>query len=89
MYPSQVIVMRQGSDEELDGLFTIRIPSATQDIEESTYTVAFENHVDANNFCFLLESFFDELDNFTTDVVPLPTKVRILQFYEIYLHFHP
>ncbi|XP_008458451.2 uncharacterized protein LOC103497853 [Cucumis melo] len=69
-----VIVMRQGSDEELDGLFTIRIPSATQDIEESTYTVAFENHVDANNFCFLLESFFDELDNFTTDVVPLPTK---------------
>ncbi|XP_031743930.1 uncharacterized protein LOC105436003 [Cucumis sativus] len=70
-----IIVMRQGSDgEELDGLFTLKVPSATQDIEESTYAVAFENHVDANNFCYLLESYFEELENFTTDVIPLPTK---------------
>ncbi|XP_038875865.1 uncharacterized protein LOC120068224 [Benincasa hispida] len=70
-----VIFMNRGSnDEELEGLFTLKIPSKTQDIEESTYTVAFEDHVDANNFCYLLESFFEELDNFTTDVVPLPTK---------------
>lgn len=81
--------MRQGSDgEELDGLFTLKVPSATQDIEESTYAVAFENHVDANNFCYLLESYFEELENFTTDVIPLPTKVRILQFQDIYLLFH-
>lgn len=73
--------MNRGSDDgELEGLFTLKIPSKTQDIEESTYTVAFEDHVDANNFCYLLESFFEELENFTTDVVPLPTKVRILKF---------
>lgn len=70
-----VIFMNRGSDDgELEGLFTLKIPSKTQDIEESTYTVAFEDHVDANNFCYLLESFFEELKNFTTDVVPLPTK---------------
>ena len=74
--------MHRGSeDEEHGGLFTLRVPSKTQDIEEyTTYTVAFEHHVDANNFCYLLESFFEELDNFTTDVVPLPTKVRVLNF---------
>ncbi|KAG7013639.1 hypothetical protein SDJN02_23806, partial [Cucurbita argyrosperma subsp. argyrosperma] len=71
-----VIFMHRGSeDEEHGGLFTLRVPSKTQDSEEyTTYTVAFEHHVDANNFCYLLESFFEELDNFTTDVVPLPTK---------------
>lgn len=69
--------MHRGSeDEELGGLFTLKIPSKTQDAEESTYTVAFEDHVDANNFCYLLESFFEELGNFTADIVPLPTKVR-------------
>ncbi|XP_023006301.1 uncharacterized protein LOC111499077 [Cucurbita maxima] len=71
-----VIFMHRGSeDEEHGGLFTLRIPSKTRDIEEyTTYTVAFEHHVDANNFCYLLESFFEELDTFTTDVIPLPTK---------------
>lgn len=71
--------MHRGSDdEELDGLFTLKIPSKSRDTGESTYTVAFEDRADANNFCYLLESFFEELGNFTADIVPLATKVRIL-----------
>lgn len=79
--------MRRGSEhEEPGGLYTLRVTSRTDDLGasqtddlgDSSYTVAFEDRGDANNFCYLLESFFEDLGDFSADIVPLSIKVRIL-----------
>ncbi|XP_030475676.1 uncharacterized protein LOC115692854 [Syzygium oleosum] len=67
------ILMRRGSDlEEPGGFFTLK--TAPEDSDASSFTVAFEDRVDANNFCFLLESFFEELGDFSADIIPLLRK---------------
>lgn len=71
--------MRRGLKHEgVGGLYTLRIPSGVQDLTEASYTVAFEDRGDAKNFCYLLESFFEDLGDFDVDVVPLSVKVSIL-----------
>jgi hypothetical protein len=70
--------MRRGSDhEEQGGLYTLKSASSAQE-QINSYTVAFEDRVDANNFCFLLESFFEDLGDFSADIVPISIKVNIL-----------
>lgn len=69
-----VIVMRRGSDREQDRLYSLKISSQAQEQRSSSYIVAFEDHADANNFCFLLESFFEDLGEFSADIIPLPIK---------------
>ncbi|KAF7851498.1 hypothetical protein BT93_L3783 [Corymbia citriodora subsp. variegata] len=67
------ILMRRGSDfEEPGGFFSLK--TDPEDSDASSYTVSFEERVDANNFCFLLESFFEELGDFSVDIVPLLRK---------------
>uniref|UniRef100_A0A2P2IZZ5 Wound-responsive family protein n=1 Tax=Rhizophora mucronata TaxID=61149 RepID=A0A2P2IZZ5_RHIMU len=68
------ILMRRGSKHEAQGLFALREPSQVNDQDDSSYTIAFEDRGDANNFCYLLESFFEDLGDFAADIVPLPTK---------------
>ncbi|KAL9410318.1 hypothetical protein AB3S75_044143 [Citrus x aurantiifolia] len=69
------IVMRRGFEQEgAEGLFALRTASEVQDQDNASYTVVFENHVDANHFCHLLESFFEDLGDFSTDIIPLPVK---------------
>lgn len=68
------VVMRRGSDhEEQGGLYTLKSASSAQE-QINSYTVAFEDRVDANNFCFLLESFFEDLGDFSADIVPISIK---------------
>lgn len=75
----QAILMRRGLDNDgPGGLFTLRISSQGQQQSEISYIIAFEDHVDANNFCCLLESFFEDLGDFSADIVPLSVKVNIL-----------
>lgn len=70
--------MQRGSNhEEQDGLYTLKTTSHESDPIDSSYTVAFEDRGDATNFCYLLESFFEELGDFSADIVPLSIKVRI------------
>ncbi|KAH7513366.1 hypothetical protein FEM48_Zijuj12G0192500 [Ziziphus jujuba var. spinosa] len=70
-----VVLMRQVSNPEVpEGFYTLKISSQSQKLDDSAYTIAFEDHGDANNFCFLLESFFEDLDDFRADVIPLPVK---------------
>lgn len=59
-----------------EGLYTLKSSPSTED--EISYTVAFEDRADANNFCYLLESFFEGLGDFKADVVPLTVKVCTL-----------
>lgn len=71
--------MQRGSDPEgPGGLFTLKLGTEAQNQSESSYTVAFEDRGDANNFCYLLESFFEDLGDVSVDIVPLSVKVRAL-----------
>lgn len=73
----QAIFMYTGRDEEgPHGAYTIKSTSHTKD--GSSHLAAFEDRGDATNFCYILQSFFEELVDFSTDIVPIPTKVRIL-----------
>ncbi|XP_020225964.1 uncharacterized protein LOC109807762 isoform X2 [Cajanus cajan] len=66
-----VILMQRDSDEGSTGLYSFKFSSKEQDLSDDSYTVAFEDHADANNFCFLLESFFKDLGSFSADAVPM------------------
>ncbi|KAK4855083.1 hypothetical protein QYF36_003860 [Acer negundo] len=70
------ILMRRGPEHEEEGFFTLRSTSQAQDQSQTPYTVAFENRGDANNFCHLLESYFEDLGlvDFSADIIPLPVK---------------
>ncbi|KAK3189657.1 hypothetical protein Dsin_029218 [Dipteronia sinensis] len=70
------ILMRRGPEHEEEGFFTLRSTSQAQDQSQTSYTVAFENHGDANNFCHLLESYFEDMGlvDFNADIIPLPVK---------------
>lgn len=58
--------------EGAKGLFTLAIKG------DSSHTIAFEDQGDASDFCYLLQSFFENLGDFSAEIVPLPTKVRAL-----------
>lgn len=85
--------MKRGPDlENQSGLFTLKIFSEddsdddTDDDDDGddglSYVIGFEHRYDANNFCYLLESFFEDLGDFAADIVPLSKNVSIS-------HFHP
>ncbi|KAL6548255.1 hypothetical protein OROGR_008676 [Orobanche gracilis] len=68
-----VIVMRSGRDGEGGGgFYTLKSISNTD--RHISHMVAFEDHKDASNFCYLLQSFFEYLEDFDADIVPLTVK---------------
>jgi hypothetical protein len=72
--------MQRGSNEEgPKGLYSLNFTSKQGEHSDDSYTVAFEDQADANNFCFLLESFFEELgdEDFNANAVPMSIQVRI------------
>ncbi|KAK8511276.1 hypothetical protein V6N13_013693 [Hibiscus sabdariffa] len=70
-----VILMQRGDDPEgLGGLFTLRISSEDQEESETSCAVAFEDRSDANNFCYVLECFFEDLGDFSAEVAPMSVK---------------
>lgn len=89
MYPSasdheslsvlvKVILMQRGSNGGQKALYRLKFTSKDQDQgDDDSYTVAFEDQADANNFSFLLESFFKDLGDFSADPVPMSIQVRI------------
>lgn len=74
---SQAILLNRNSDPEAPrGLYSLKLKSHLENEASSSYTIAFEDQGDATNFCFLLESFFEDLGDFSADVVPLSIKVK-------------
>ncbi|KAI3804605.1 hypothetical protein L1987_26285 [Smallanthus sonchifolius] len=67
-YVMAVKMQSGGNNEESSGLFVLRNTSGL------SYTVAFEDHSDATNFCYLLESFFEGLHNFSTNIISISTS---------------
>lgn len=73
--------MHRGSDPKgTGGLYNLKLDTGTHKQNESSYTIAFEDRCDANNFCFLLESFFEDLGDVRADIVPLSVKVSALMY---------
>lgn len=54
--------------EGAKGLFTLESKG------DSSHTIAFEDQGDATNFCYLLQSSFEDLGDFSAEIVPVPTK---------------
>lgn len=70
--------MRTGSDDQgANGLYRIKSKHSGDYL---SHVVAFQDRGDATNFCYLLQSFFVDLDNFSTDIIPIPIKVRIFAY---------
>lgn len=75
----QAIFLRRGSDGNgPKGLYSLQMNSSLNDGNSTSYTVAFEDRGDATNFCYLLESFFEELGDVSADIVPLTIQVRVI-----------
>lgn len=69
--------MHRGTDPDgPGGLYTLKPSPEAHELTDSSYTVAFADRGDATNFCFLLESFFEDLGDVRADIVPLSIKVR-------------
>lgn len=67
------ILMYRGNDDTGGrGLYTLKNTPST-DVSLS-HIVAFEDTVDATNFCYILQCFFEDLEDFKADVVPLTVK---------------
>ncbi|KAJ4900112.1 embryo defective 1703 [Raphanus sativus] len=69
------ILMRSNIDQEIsEGYFTMRTEPMEQNKGEVSHMIAFEDQSDAINFSYLLESVFEDLDDFSANVVPISTK---------------
>ncbi|CAN7080993.1 unnamed protein product [Brassica oleracea var. botrytis] len=69
------ILMRSSIDQEVsEGYFTMRTESMEQNKDQVSHMIAFEDQTDATNFSYLLESVFEDLDDFSANVVPISTK---------------
>ncbi|KAL7104945.1 hypothetical protein ACP275_07G013800 [Erythranthe tilingii] len=71
-YVLAIIMQRGYEGEGGEGFYTLKSISETED--RTSHIVAFEDRSDANNFCYLLQSFFEDLQDFVADVVPLTVK---------------
>lgn len=85
--------MRRGPDSKYpSGLFSLKTTSEDDSDDDSddddederdeadedfSYVIAFQDRYDANNFCYLLESFFEDLGDFGADIVPLLKNVCV------------
>ncbi|EFH46466.1 hypothetical protein ARALYDRAFT_493302 [Arabidopsis lyrata subsp. lyrata] len=69
------ILMRSNIDQDIsEGFFTLRTESMEQNEGQVSYMIAFEDQSDARNFSYLLESVFEDLDDFIADIAPVSTK---------------
>ncbi|XP_058076940.1 uncharacterized protein LOC131225426 isoform X2 [Magnolia sinica] len=67
------ILLLRGSDRKSsNGLYSLKMNSHS-DVERS-YVITFEGRGDATNMCCILESFFQDLGDFSAEAIPLSIK---------------
>ncbi|GFZ08989.1 hypothetical protein Acr_20g0007970 [Actinidia rufa] len=71
-YVLAILIRRGHEGERQDGLYRLTTSPYTK--AEGDYTVAFEDRGDATNFCYILESVFEDLGDFSADIVLLSIK---------------
>ncbi|KAJ0976272.1 hypothetical protein J5N97_018237 [Dioscorea zingiberensis] len=65
------IFLHRGTDHDSPkGLYSLK-KSLLDDGDSPSHTIVFQDQGDATNFCYLLESFFEDLPYFSADIVPL------------------
>ncbi|KAK1319237.1 hypothetical protein QJS10_CPB04g00831 [Acorus calamus] len=70
-YVYAVLLWRKSDPKAPKGLYCLKMESDSDDRGVSSFTVAFQDRGDATNFCYVLESFFEELGDLNADIVPL------------------
>ncbi|CAL5198890.1 unnamed protein product [Lathyrus oleraceus] len=71
-YVLVILMQRDSNTESPKALYRLNFTSKQREQGNDFYTVAFEDRADANNFCFILESFFEDLDDgFSAIVFPM------------------
>jgi len=76
--------MRSNIDQDIsEGYFTLRTESMEQNEGQVSHMIAFEDQSDARNFSYLLESVFEDLDDFSADIAPVTTKVDSSFLYQL------
>ncbi|PIA44437.1 hypothetical protein AQUCO_01700200v1 [Aquilegia coerulea] len=68
-YALAILLRRRSESEGPGGLYSLKMDDGSP-----SYIVAFEDHRDASNFCYILDAFFEELGDLNADVVPLSIK---------------
>ncbi|XP_073276244.1 uncharacterized protein [Primulina huaijiensis] len=71
-YVLGILMYRVNDDTGGRGLYTLKNTPSTE--VSLSHIVAFEDSVDATNFCYILQCFFEDLEDFKADVVPLTVK---------------
>ncbi|XP_078446870.1 ABC subfamily C protein isoform X2 [Wolffia australiana] len=69
-----IFLHRGSARTQFRGLYTLKHESESDKGSNTSYTVVFQDRADATNFCYLLESFFENLEDFCADVIPMSTK---------------
>lgn len=78
LFVKVILIQRDSNTESPKALYRLNFTSKQREQGNDFYTVAFEDQADANNFCFILESFFEDLDDgFSAIVFPMSIQVRI------------
>lgn len=68
--------MQKGIGNEAErGFYNITMDSVADSASNYSYTVAFEDRNDAQNFSYLLESAFEDLPDAAVDIAPLSKRV--------------
>ncbi|KAF5192530.1 Abc subfamily c protein [Thalictrum thalictroides] len=68
-YALAILLRRSSESEGPGGLYSLKMDDGCP-----SYIVAFEDQRDASNFCYILDTFFEELGDLNADVVPLSIK---------------
>lgn len=75
----QCVYLRAGSeinnspDDPMKRLYAMKMDPNSAN--SPSHVIVFQDHTDATNLCYLLESHFEAIGDFRTDIVPLPIKV--------------
>ncbi|KZV24823.1 hypothetical protein F511_26482 [Dorcoceras hygrometricum] len=70
-YVLGILMYRGNDDTGAQGLYTLK---NTRTDGSLSHIVAFEDSGDATNFCYVLQCYFEDLEDFKADVFPLTVK---------------
>lgn len=70
-YVLAIFLHRDSDSNGPKGLYSLKMNSPEDDGTFPSYTIFFQDRSDATNFCYILESFFEDLGDFSADIVPL------------------
>lgn len=59
-----------------EGLYSLEIKPKSTDRNPMSYAITFQDRVDATNFCYVLDLFFEDLNDVSAEIVPLTIQVR-------------